>query len=63
MQGFMKKYDTKKEFEGIFGSVKDLKIEGDKATGQVAMTKDKFKDIEFVKVDERWYISIQKFFK
>jgi len=47
--------DGKKDGSPKVKEVKDLKIEGDKATGTMLLENGKERKIKFVKVDGRWY--------
>lgn len=58
---FMKKHSKKgSEFSMFDGTLRDVKIDGDKATGTLAKSDGKSSDIKFQKTDGRWYLALGK---
>jgi hypothetical protein len=57
---FMKKHSDKKQKVGAKGTaLKDVKAEGDKATGTLEFEDGTSKDVEFLKIEGRWYITLK----
>ena len=58
---FMKKHSKKgSDFSMFEGTVKDVKIDGDKATATLSKPDGKSSDIKFAKKDGRWYLALGK---
>jgi hypothetical protein len=63
LQAFLDKFSGDESKKGVAKALKDLKVEGDTATGTVVMDKGEEKPAKFVKKDGRWYISIEGMLK
>ena len=58
---FMKKHSKEgSDFSMFEGTVKDVKIDGDKATGTLSKPDGKSTDVKFAKKDGRWYLALGK---